>query len=144
MTRKKIKFKNKVLKHEQTIDLKGNKYVPTKLSFNFSFLTNDKKYNFNYLSKELKAKLVDKIQFLSSDDFVVVSNWDKNQGLEQIAENQINISIHPEFISSGRDELCGEKFWIFRLSSKGRVIGKLKDKTFFILSVDTSFDQYNH
>lgn len=46
MTRKKIKFKNKVLKHEQTIDLKGNKYVPTKLSFNFSFLTNDKKYNF--------------------------------------------------------------------------------------------------
>lgn len=121
-------------------------YKPTRLTFNFSFLTKDKQYNLSgkNVDKAIKAKLIDKIIFLSSEDKVAVLNYEKYQGLEKLDESEVTLRKHSEFVTSNRDNFCGEGYWIFRLSDKGRVIGKMIDTTFYILSIDTRFKQYSH
>lgn len=130
--------------------IKIKKYRPTKLAFNLSFLTNDKNYNLSKLDKMVKAKIIDKMEKLSKEDFVKVINFSKEQGLESIEPKFFKkIRMHNNF-KKDRDEFCADNYWIFRLGKSGRVIGKIIDnkysptKTFFVLSVDTKFDQYTH
>ena len=65
-------------------------------------------------------------------------------GLEKIDEEQVSLRKHHEFLESGRNDFCGEGYWVFQLAKKGRVIGKMIGTTFYILSIDTDFKQYNH
>lgn len=68
----------------------------------------------------------------------------KREGLEKIPESNVKLSIHPDFKSSKRYDECDDDFWVFRLGNLGRVIGKINENIFYIMSIDASFDQYNH
>lgn len=116
--------------------------------FNFSFLTKDSKYNLDKssknITKQVRLKLLEKIHQLSQSDIVTVLNWDKSKGLEKLPESQVSLYINSEFKKTGRYDECDEDYWIFRLSSNGRVIGKKNGNIFYIMAVDASFDLYKH
>lgn len=117
-----------------------------RLAFNFSFLTKDSKHNLSgnskYVTKDVKLKLLQKIEFLSKADITAVLNYSKKTGLEKLPENEVKISIHPEF--GDRYQSCGSDYWVFRLGKLGRVIGKKNNNIFYVLSIDTLFKQYKH
>lgn len=139
-----MKYKQSGLNSEEKIQLRNN-YKPKKLAFNFSFLTRNKKYNFKTIDKATKAKIVDKIEYLSSEDFFVISStWPKEKGIEKLDENEISISMNPDFFDGKREKFCDDYFWVFRLSKKGRVIGKLLNNVFYVVGIDTTFDSYKH
>ncbi|EFR61246.1 hypothetical protein LBJG_01772 [Lactobacillus jensenii 1153] len=71
-------------------------------------------------------------------------NRSKEQGLELMPEDQVKLRIKQEFKTSGRYDECDDDYWVFRLSKKGRVIGKISDNIFYILAVDPKFDLYKH
>ncbi|QTD66340.1 hypothetical protein [Lactobacillus gasseri] len=116
-----------------------------RLAFNFSFLTPDKKYNYEgSKDKKMKLKLLDKIYFLSQKDMIdLLSHDDKYSGLEKLDDSEVNIRINPEF-KKKRYDLCEDGFWIFQLNRIGRVIGKKYKNIFYIMSIDTKFKQYDH
>jgi len=119
-----------------------------RFAFNLSFLTRDKKYNLEQtktINKQVRLKLLERMYQLSQQDIVGVMNLRKEQGLEQIPETQTSVSINPEFKASKRyDECNGDDFWVFRLGKHGRVLGKINNNIFYILSIDATFDQYDH
>lgn len=118
-----------------------------RFAFNFSFLTPDKKYNLDgkQVEKKTRIKLLDKMYSLSQKDLVeLLSRDDKYNGLEKIPENEIkNLRIHPIFKKTRYDS-CEDDFWVFQLSKQGRVIGKKYKNIFYIMSIDTKFNQYDH
>lgn len=116
-----------------------------RIAFNFSFLTPDKKYNYEGSSdKKMKLKLLDKIYFLSQKDMIdLLSHDDKYSGLEKLDESEVKVRINPEF-KKKRYNLCEDGFWIFQLNRLGRVIGKKYKNIFYIMSIDTKFKQYSH
>lgn len=139
-----VKFK-KINKESKKIKINEN-FSPSRIRFNLSFMTNDKKYNLQNksLSPKEKSKILEKMEFLSKSDYVHILNLPKTTGLEKINESEVKLRKNSDFTSSGRNKLCDEYFWIFRISYKGRVIGKAHDLDFYIMSVDVSFDAYKH
>lgn len=123
-----------------------SKHHISRLAFNFSFLTKQKDYNLRSkkLGKSVKAKLLEQISSLSEDDKVIILNRPKDQGLELLPEEMVKLRINSEFKSSGRYDECDDNYWVFRLSKKGRVIGKMNDNIFYILAIDPKFDLYQH
>ncbi|WP_056995600.1 hypothetical protein [Limosilactobacillus equigenerosi] len=123
------------------------KHNRTRLTFNFSFLTEEKGFNLNKnngVSREARLKLLEKIQFLSVQDKADIMMLPKETGLERLHESYVDLRVHGDFINSGRNELCGDKYWIFRLNKLGRVIGKIDNEVFYILAIDTKFKLYKH
>ncbi len=121
-------------------------FAPTRLTFNFSFLTADKKYNFNNSgsNKNVKSTFLNTILRLSSDDLVAVLGYPRETGLEKIRESSMHFSLNREFVKSDRSKDCLDGLWVFRINNKGRVIGKIQNTTFYIMGIDTSFDVYRH
>lgn len=121
-------------------------FAPSKLTFNFSFLTHDKKYNFNNhgFNKNVKSTFLNTLLRLSSDDLIAIFNYPKETGLERIDESEMHFSSNAEFVNSDRDKDCLDGLWVFRMNKKGRVIGKIQNTTFYIMCIDTSFDVYDH
>lgn len=141
----------------QSNNFKGHKFPKkpqikehhsSRLAFNFSFLTNSSQYNLEKNSKNvdkaIKLKLLEKIAFLSQEDKTLILGYSKEQGLESIPENQVRLRVNQEFKASGRYAECDNDYWVFRLSKKGRVIGKISDNIFYILAIDPKFDLYKH
>lgn len=120
----------------------------SRLAFNFSFLTNTTQYNLKKNNKnvnnKIRLKLLEKIATLSEEDKILILNRSKEQGLELMPEEQVKLRINQEFRTSGRYDECDDDYWVFRLSKKGRVIGKISDNIFYILAVDPKFDLYKH
>lgn len=117
-----------------------------RLAFNFSFLTPDRNYNLQgkQIEKNIKAKLLDKIYYLSQKDIVdLFSHDDKYNGLEKLPESEVSLRFHPLFKKTRYDD-CETGFWVFQLNKKGRVIGKKNRNLFYIMSIDTKFKQYQH
>lgn len=121
-------------------------FQPSKIVFNFSFITGDKKYGVKSkgFNQNVQKKFMDKVVYLSSIDFDVVLGLPREKGLESINEDKVHFRVNSEFKSSGRHQDCLNDFWVFRLNRLGRVIGKIFDKTFYILCIDTTFDAYDH
>lgn len=121
-------------------------FVPTKLSFNFSFLTKDREYNLESksLNKNITNALVKKIYSLSQSDFTVILNLRRESGLERLDEDEVNFRLHSNFKDSGRDQDCLDGYWCFRLNKLGRVIGKISGVTFYVLCIDAKFSVYKH
>lgn len=132
--------------------IKANQYVestsfsPTRLAFNLSFLTSDRKYNFQGKSftKMVKISLLQQLIKLSEHDLVTILSWDKQTGLESLPSTAVTFKLNQDFVASGRFESCIAGYWIFRLNQLGRVIGKIHGTTFYILCIDLTFDAYNH
>lgn len=120
----------------------------SRFAFNFSFLTRDSKYNLDSnsktINKKVRLKLLERIYQLSQEDIVRVLGYDKQQGLEQIPEEKVKLRIHPEFKTSERYNECEDDYWVFRIGKLGRVIGKKNKNLFYVMSIDASFNQYNH
>lgn len=140
----------KINKEDEISDsLKITHHSSQRLVFNFSFLTKDNKYNLDKnnkkISKEIKAKVLERMYQLSVVDKVTVLGYDKVQGLEKIHETKIkSLNPHPDYEDYKIKEECGEDCWIFRISKKGRVIGKMNDNIFYIIKIDTDFKSYKH
>jgi len=129
------------------IEIKTPKsFKPCKIVFNFSFVTDDKKYGFRSkgFDQKVQKKFMERMVFLSSVDFDVLLGLPRESGLETISEDKVHFRVDTEFKSSGRHQDCLNDFWVFRLNKLGRVIGKIFDKTFYILCIDTTFDAYDH
>lgn len=124
------------------------KHHTSRLAFNFSFLTSATQYNLKKNNKnvnnKIRLKLLEKIATLSEEDKILVLNRPKEQGLELMPEEQVKLRVNQEFKDSGRYDECDDDYWVFRLSKKGRVIGKISDNIFYIQAVDPKFDLYKH
>ena len=95
-------------------------------------------------NNSIHTLLLEKIYYLSSMDWVQVLALRKEQGIETLSSHALKrFTIPPEF-KDRRDDYCTDKFFVFRLKNQGRVIGKMIDKTFYILAIDTTFDLYKH
>lgn len=115
-----------------------------KITFNFSFITNQNGYDL-LSNKEIHSKFTERVMALSSQNFVNVLMLKREQGFEQIPDREIKyINCPTEFVNSHRNFESGDKFWVFRLSNKGRVVGKMIDKTYYVIGIDTKFDSYKH
>lgn len=124
------------------------KHHTSRLAFNFSFLTGMTQYSLKKSNKnvnnKIRLKLLEKITALSEEDKIIILNRSKEQGLELMPEEEVRLRVNQEFKDTGRYDECDDNYWIFRLSKKGRVIGKISDNIFYILAVDPKFDLYKH
>lgn len=120
----------------------------SRFAFNLSFLTRDSKYNLdsrgNTIDNRVRLKLLERIYQLSQEDIVRILGLNKKQGLEKIPEEKVRLRIHSDFKSSNRYKECEDDYWVFRLGNLGRVIGKKNSNIFYVMSIDASFDQYDH
>ncbi|MFJ6963501.1 MAG: hypothetical protein ACIRZ3_01450 [Limosilactobacillus fermentum] len=111
-------------------------------------MTKESKYNLdsrgNTINKKVRLKLLERIYQLSQDDTVRILGLNKKQGLEKIPEEKVRLRINSDFKSSNRYKECDDYLWVFRLANLGRVIGKKNDNIFYVMSIDASFDQYDH
>jgi len=121
-------------------------FEPDRLAFNFSFITRDRKYGFDGkgFTKVVKGQMFDKMVRLSSERYNAILGWPKRLGLENLPEKEVAVAVHPDFTRSLRHLDCLPGFWIFRISDTGRIIGRIQEKTFYILAVDTKFKLYKH
>lgn len=119
----------------------------SRFTFNLSFLTKDTKYNLDRRSKTInqrvRLKFLERIYQLSQDDIVVILGYDKRLGLEKMPEDEVRLRMHPDFKVT-RYEECEDDYWVFQLGKLGRVIGKKNGNVFYVMSIDASFDQYDH
>lgn len=120
----------------------------SRFAFNLSFLTKDSKYNLDSRGKTInnrvRLKFLERIYQLSQEDIVKVLGYNKKQGLEKIPEDEVKLRIHSDFKLSNRYTECERGYWVFRLGSLGRVLGKKKSNIFYVMSIDSTFDQYDH
>ncbi|MCZ9311620.1 hypothetical protein PAF15_06660 [Weissella koreensis] len=140
----KIKLKTSNAPLNNKVSLSDNvKYE--KIIFNFSFLTNDKKFNIEGLEPNIHRMLLNKMVNLSIDDFINIKALPKKQGLEVIPSNSFKINpMTTNFSNTHRNEFYKDKYWVFRLSNQARVIGVMNRTIFYIFAIDTKFKMYKH
>ncbi|WP_338753021.1 hypothetical protein [Leuconostoc mesenteroides] len=124
-----------------------------RLSFNFSFLTNNNDYNLNssVFTGEIAKTLFNRISYLSQHDVMSATAKGKKLGLELVknfgGRDKIgSLKIHEKF-GSERTTLCNDGYWIFRLCPnnnpyESRVLGKIIDHTFYIMFIDCNHVLY--
>ena len=116
-------------------------FQPQYFKFNFSFINYEEE-----LEDADKIQLYDRLKQISSEPYIIVSNWNKNIGFENVKVN-IKKEINPDFFDGNRN--FDGKFTILRLypnnnPTPGRIIGKLINKVFYIFFIDTKGRLYNH
>ena len=118
-----------------------NCFQPQYLKFNFSFINYEED-----LEDKDKIQLYERIKHISSEPYLVVSNWDKKIGFENV-NIDISKKINPKFFDGNRQ--FDEKYTIIRLypnnnPTKGRIIGKIINKIFYIFFIDAKGKLYKH
>lgn len=136
MTDKKIKKKN-----NKITTLCTNCFQPQYMKFNFSFITYEED-----IEDSDKIQIYNRIKELSSEPYLIVSSWDKKKGFENIKVD-IKKQIKPEFYGGHR--YFDGKYTIIRIypnnnPKKGRLIGKMINKIFYIFFVDVKGNLYAH
>lgn len=125
--------------------------------FNFSFMSNNKSYNFENANFENadRCELLNRIAFLSMNDFVATLAFNKKLGFEKLKFESIKKQklgtqkLHDKFsVGKPRYEKCGNDFWIFRLYPNNvpkpiRIIGKMDDYHFYLMFIDIEHDLYS-
>lgn len=124
-----------------------------RVSFNFSFLTNNNDYNItcSLFTGPVAKKLFDRISFLSKYDVMSATALGKEHGLELIKkfgrkDKISSLNIHEQF-GQERLGLCNDGYWIFRLCPnnnpyESRVLGKIIDHTFYVMFIDCEHELY--
>ncbi|AYM02129.1 hypothetical protein [Levilactobacillus yiduensis] len=145
--KKDLRLKNHFKSEAKSVRLNARSpHNKQRLAFNLSFVTSNRKYNFSgkHFDKSIKNKFVEKMIRLSNDDLVTILGWSKESGIENLPDHIVKLAVNSEFVASGRAATCLTGMWIFRLAKSGRVIGKIKGTTFYVLAIDTTFDLYQH
>lgn len=132
----KIKQKSSKIKVNCTNCFKSNHIV-----FNFAYITYCDDFD-NYA----KQTLVDRIMEVSKVTYLELMRWDKYKGFEE-ERLQILKEIPTNF--SNEIENFDGKYSIMRLyknniPTKGRIIGKLVNKVFYVFYIDVKGILYNH
>lgn len=155
----KINFKEQVEKYETKVTNLALRKAKEKvfITFNFSFMTNNNKFNFHNeeFKEEHKHILFHRLHELSKKDIVsLTAKTNKNYGLEKIDKKNLsskdklkNMQIDTVFSTSKRDDLSGDGYWIFRLCPnnnpfESRIVGKMIDDTFYVMFIDINHDLY--
>lgn len=116
-------------------------FRPTHLKFNFSFITYEKDVG----DKE-KVQILKRIRELSEEPYIIVANYGREIGFENVKVD-IRKEIDPKFFSGHRN--FDGKYTIIRLytnnnPTKGRIIGKIINKVFYIFYIDVKGELYSH
>ena len=132
----------KIKKDIRLIKECNNCFSPTHIIFNFSFVNYMENFDKNH-----KAQLVDRIFELSQEPYLVVAQWPKDKGFENISLN-IRKSIDPSFFESENRTFDG-KYTIIRLYPNNnplpsRIIGKMLNKIFYVFFIDIDGKLYKH
>lgn len=128
----------------------SNRYKPAndKISFSFSYLTDNKRYTFEYfgssqMREELNARksLDDLLKSLSDLTWIAVLRKRKNEfcGAETIQIKATKLSLSHYKISEE------EKYIVFRFhNQKYRLLGLKIDNVFYICGFDFDHSAYDH
>ena len=132
---KKIKKDSRLIKENVS-------FSPTHIMFNFSFLSYMENFDKNH-----KAQLVNRIIELSKEPYLVLAQWPKEKGFENISI-EINKKINPNFFESENRTFDG-KYTIIRLYPNNnplpsRIIGKMLNKIFYVFFIDIEVKLYKH
>ncbi len=138
MNKSKKKIKNNKIKVEKTCT---NCFQPKYFKFNFSFINYEEG-----LDDKDKIQLYERLKQISSEPYIIVSNWNKKIGFENV-----NVDIKKEINSNFFDghRYFDGKYTILRLypnnnPTDGRIIGKLINKVFYIFFIDAKGKLYKH
>ncbi|MCO0832676.1 hypothetical protein NFX39_06245 [Fructobacillus sp. W13] len=114
--------------------------------FNFSFMTNEKRYDLRRQENGAVDKiLLQKIFHLSQLTMKNIKLLPREKGVENLSETQIKKALLPAvFVDSGRYAECASGYCVFRLGKSGRVFLKRRKELFYVIAVDTHFDLYKH
>lgn len=130
---------------------------PVYITLNFNFMTNSKDFNFDNdnLTNDHKDYIFRRLFELSKKDMVsITAKTGKRLGLESLKLKDLGnedklkqMKLHGKFQDSVRNELSGEKFWVFRLCPNNnpyptRIIGKMIDDTFCMMFLDLEHELY--
>lgn len=131
----KIKTRKKISKEEI------NKFNPTHIKFNFSFISYCEDF-----TDEHKCKLLDRIMELSKEPYLIIANRDKKIGFE-IVNLDIKKEIKKEFYQGNRT--FNGKYTVIRLypnnnPKPSRIIGTLINQIFYIFFIDIDGKLYKH
>ena len=118
-----------------------NCFQPQYFKFNFSFINYEEE-----LENRDKIQLYERLKQISSEPYLIVSGWEKNIGFENVKVD-IKKQINPKFFEGNRH--FDGKYTILRLypnnnPTKGRIIGKMINKIFYIFFIDAKGNLYNH
>ncbi|BDR59346.1 hypothetical protein [Xylocopilactobacillus apicola] len=116
-----------------------------RISWNFSFLFSESKYNFENNELDHRA-LVKKLVDINKRTLVGFLNLPAASGVEFLDPRKIkgklaNKPVPQEFLKK-REDHAGKSFFSIRLSQKSRIIGKRIDNTFYIFGVDLNHELY--
>ncbi|MBR6517845.1 MAG: hypothetical protein IKT40_13515 [Bacilli bacterium] len=137
----KIKFNEQLLSNKSTFE-------PIFLKFNFTFLNDD----FKKIDKAIANKILETCKYISIRPWISVMNDPKKISFEQIPVNQINSKMcrPTEYGSDVKFEnsirKLDNKRDVIRIreTDKGRIIGKIVNKIFYVFYVDASGKGYKH
>lgn len=128
-----------------------------KITFNFSFMTSNKNYNLDSenFKEDVGIIFCKRLKKLSDSQFTSLLAMNKKRGLETLKISDLSandkikkMEFDSEFKDSRRNELSGNKLWIFRLCPNNnpypsRLIGCLIDQTFYLMFFDYNHDLYS-
>lgn len=123
-------------------------FEPVFLKFNFTFLNDD----FKKIDKETANKVLETCKFISIRPWISVMNDPKKISFEQIPVNQIKAKMckPTEYGSDVKFEnnirKLDNKRDVIRIreTDKGRIIGKIVNKIFYVFYVDALGVGYKH
>lgn len=120
-------------------------FAPVYVKFNFSYICYDDGF-----TKEHQLQFLERMRELSRDTYLVVANQGKNRGFEflSVEKLQIRKQIPSAFLERFGTKFDG-KLAIVRLypnnnPTKGRIIGAMMNKIFYIFYVDCAGTLYRH
>lgn len=136
------KVKRKSLKEKIT----EYAYEQVYIKFNFSYISYEEDFSEQYISQFYK-----RIKEISSEPYMVVTNWPKNKGFEREDKTKLGITkqIPNSFSNRFPSTEYGNKLAIIRLFPNNnplvaRIIGVFIGKIFYILFIDIGGNLYKH
>lgn len=140
-----LQRKNVKSRKHKIEEIKGS-YKFLYIKFNFSFLSNNKQYNFenSKIIPKVKADILDRIVELSSATIISLKALGKERGFETIDEDCIKITAkcNNKFEDNkDRVQACSDKYYIFRIYPTNhpypaRMIGKWAKGVFYIFFIE--------
>lgn len=138
------------IKDKKSFKVSSTTNIKKYLNFNFSFITHDPKI----INKEDVINFFERMKFLSSEPYdmmVFKIGNDKTKWFEKLPVNNINKEIPNSFKEIFPSDTYSQ-YSVMRVYPKGkpkgtanpRIIGMIKDTTFYVFYLDWEGSLYNH
>lgn len=138
------------IKDKKSLIVNSSDSIKKYLNFNFSFITHDP----NIINNEDVVKLFERFKFLSSEPYAMMvfkNGRDKSKWFENLPIDSIPKEIPYKFKEIFPSDTYSQ-YSVMRIYPSGRpkgsanprVIGMLKDATFYVFYLDWEGKLYNH